>query len=104
MSTVIATEVTPQGLLIPRSALQEWLEQEIEVIKEQQRIIIQPKSAPRTERERVLQILEATGLLLPPESPLDHKPLSARQLDDLAQKFAAGRPLSEIIIEDRGRR
>jgi hypothetical protein len=104
MSTVIATKVTPQGLLIPTSALQEWLEQEIEVIKEQQRIIIQPKSAPRTERDQVLQILEAAGLLLPAEAPPVRKPPSARQLDDLAQKFAAGRPLSEIIVEDRDRR
>jgi len=63
MATAITTWLTPQGLLIPRSAIRGWLDQGVEVIEEQQRIIIQPKSTPRTERERMLYILEAAGLL-----------------------------------------
>lgn len=105
MSTAITSRLTPLGLLIPRSALHEWLEQGIEVIKEQQRIIIQPKSTPRTERERVLYILEVAGLLLPAEPPPPpRKPLSAQELDELTRRFSVGQPLSEIIVEERAER
>jgi hypothetical protein len=34
MSTSVAAQMTPQGLLIPRDAILEWMEQGIEVIKE----------------------------------------------------------------------
>jgi hypothetical protein len=105
MSISIAVKMTPQGLLIPRSALHDWLDQELEIIKEQQRIVIQPKTAPATERERVLQILETAGLLLPVESPMPVRdPLSTPEADKLARKFSIGRPLSEIIVEEREER
>ena len=102
MTDVIAAQMTPKGLLIPHDAIREWQEQGIEVIKEKERIIIQPRSEPRTERERVLQILEAAGLLLPVE-PLSssHKPVSPQEQAELSRKFSVGRPLSEIVIEER---
>lgn len=43
MGTTIATQVVPQGLLVPRSALGEWLEGGVEAIKEKERIVIRPK-------------------------------------------------------------
>jgi hypothetical protein len=102
MGTPIEAQVTPQGLLIPRAVIREWLEQGVDVIKDKDRIVIQPRSTPQTERERVLQILEASGLLLPTEPlPPSHKPVSAEEQAELARKFSAGRPLSEIVIEDR---
>jgi len=102
MSISIAAQVIPQGLLIPRAAIQEWLERGVEVVKDKERIVIQPKPAPVTERERVLQILEASGLLLPPEPlPASHKPLSQGEKAELARKFSVGPSLSEIIIEER---
>ncbi len=55
----------------------------------------------QTERERVLQALETTGLLLPPEPAPPRKFLSAQQRAALVRKFGIGRPLSEIIIEER---
>jgi len=45
MKTTIATQITPQGLLVPRSALGEWLERGVEAVKEEERIIIRPRSA-----------------------------------------------------------
>lgn len=104
MSTSIAAQMTPQGLLIPRDAILEWMERGVEVIKEkdEERIVIQPRPAPRTERERVLQILEASGLLVSPEPlPASHKPLSQEEKAELARKFSIGKPLSEIVIEER---
>ena len=103
MSTTIAAQITPQGLLIPQSAIREWLEQGIEVTKERRRIVIQPRPAPRTERERVLHTLESAGLLLPAESLPPG--VSLREPDGrLEYMFSVGRPLSEVIIEEREER
>ncbi|TEU14019.1 MAG: hypothetical protein E3J21_17115 [Anaerolineales bacterium] len=104
MSTRIAVQIDPKGLLIPRAAIREWLEQGVEVIKDKERIIIQPRSAPRTERERVLQILEASGLLVKPQWEPTSPPVSSTELAELAEKFSVGRPLSEIAIEEREER
>ncbi len=105
MTSPIAARITSQGLLIPRIAIREWLEQDIEVIKDKDRIIIQPRSAPRTERERVLHALEMAGLLLPLEPlPPSYTPVSPEEQAELASKFSVGQPLSEIIIEERADR
>ncbi len=56
------------------------------------------------ERERVLQALEMAGLLLPAEPPPPGRPLTTQQRADLELKFSVGRPLSEIIIEERAER
>jgi hypothetical protein len=104
MATAISVQITPQGLLIPLAVIRDWLEGgDLEIIKESQRIIIQPKPAPPlTERERVLRILEKAGLVVPPEPlPPGHKPVSPEEQMELARKFSVGRPLSEFIIEER---
>ena len=106
MSTLIAAKMTSQGLLIPHAAIREWWERGVEVIvlkdEGKERIIIQPRSKPYTERERVFQALEAAGLLLPVGSlPSSHKPVSPDEQAELARKFSVGRPLSEIVIEER---
>jgi hypothetical protein len=105
MSGRIDAQIVPQGLLIPYDEIREWLEHGVEVTREQERIIIQPRSEPSTERERVLQILQNAGLLLPQSSrSTSHKPLSAEEKEELAQKFSVGTPLSEIVIRDRADR
>jgi hypothetical protein len=102
MGTAIATQVVPQGLLVPRSALGEWLERGVEAVKEKERIVIRPRPVIRDEREDVIRILEEAGLLLPPEPlPASHVPISAERRAELSRKFSVGRPLSELIIEDR---
>ena len=104
MATTIAVQITPQGVLIPHAAIQEWIEQGLEVVKDEQRIIIQPRSAPRTKRERVLRILEDSGLLVKPQWEPTSPPVSSTELAELARKFSVGRPLSEIVIEEREER
>ena len=53
-------------------------------------------------RRRVRETLVAAGLSLPtPDAPPAASPISAERRDELAQRFAAGRPLSELIIEER---
>jgi virulence-associated protein VagC len=100
MTTTIAVQMTPQGLLIPRAALGDW--DEVEVWRENQRIIIQPQaSSPAQERELVVQALRQDGLLVEivgePLSP----PVTPEERVELAKKLSVGRPLSEIVIEER---
>jgi len=102
MSTVIATQVVPQGLLVPRSALGEWLERGVETVRENERIVIRPRPVKSDERDEAIWILEEAGLLLPPEPlPASHVPISDEKRAELSRKFSVGRPLSELVIEDR---
>jgi hypothetical protein len=101
MASSIAIEITAQGVLIPRATIQNW--GEIEVVQEDYRIIIQPKSLTSAqERELILQALREDGLLTtitdteslsPPATPAER----AR----LAKKLSKGRPLSEFVLEER---
>lgn len=102
MGTVIVTQTVPQGLLVPRSALGEWLERGVDVVKEKERIVIRPRPVIPDEREEAIRILEEAGLLLPPEPlPASYVPISAEKRAELSRKFSVGRPLSELVIEDR---
>lgn len=97
----ITVQMTPQGLLIRHPRLQEWLERGVDIIEEDERIIVQPKPVASTDRERVLQTLEATGLLVKPEwSPIS-PPVSDAEYAELAQKFSIGPSLSEALIKER---
>jgi hypothetical protein len=106
MPTTIATQMTPRGLLIPRAAIQEWVQVELEAVKDETGILIRPKvMSPQQERALDMQILEKAGLLLPIESsPTPITSISVERQAELAHKFSVGKPLSEIIIEERGDR
>jgi predicted DNA-binding antitoxin AbrB/MazE fold protein len=56
--------------------------------------------------DEVLQALIATGLLTAPSDRSNAEPLSEAKRQDLADRLGSlpGRPLSEIIIEERGPR
>lgn len=100
MTIKITAQMTPQGLLIPKAALANWSEDELEVVQEQEAIIIRPKGTSSNLRHQVRQILGAAGLLYQPdwETPPD---LSAEERARLAKKLGEGQPLSEMIISDR---
>lgn len=100
MTTSIAVEMTPKGLLIPRAVIQEWIEQGVQVVKDEQSIVIRPKPASADTRAQVRQVLREAGMLYEPrwETP---PPVSAEERADLAKRLAQGRPLSEIVIQDR---
>ena len=100
MATTITTQMTPQGLLVPRSALGEWLERGVDVVKEKERIVIRPRPVMLDEREEAIRILEEAGLLLPPEPLPASVPISDEKRAELSRKFSIGRPLSQIIMEE----
>ena len=102
MGTVIVTQMVPQGLLVPRSALGEWLERGVDVVKEKERIVIRPRPVKPDEREEAIRVLEEAGLLFPlSRCLLLTFPSSAEKRAELSRKFSVGRLLSELVIEDR---
>ncbi|MBU1662162.1 MAG: hypothetical protein KKD28_11905 [Chloroflexi bacterium] len=101
MTTYIPTRITAKGLLIPHSAIREWLNRGVEVVKNEERIIIQPLPSPRSGRDRVVQILANTGLLVKTKWETSTPPVSQDEFKELADKFSQGAPLSEIAIEER---
>ena len=57
---------------------------------------------PVKARITLLDALERSGLLLPPEPlPLEHVPVSEAEFAQLRKDFSKGRPLSEILMEER---
>ena len=57
-----------------------------------------------SEAEQILQSLVAAGLVTPPPHHDDIEPVSEEAWRELTQRLEAspGKPLSEIIIEERG--
>jgi hypothetical protein len=103
MTTIIATKMTPQGLLIPRDEIQEWAQAELEAVKSDRGIMIRPKALTAGEERALdMQILEEAGLLLPVEPLSVPVPsISAERQANLVRKLSVGKPLSEVIIEER---
>jgi virulence-associated protein VagC len=100
MEKPIPLEITERGILIPCEALDELDEDELEAVREGDRIVIRPRTGSADERERVGQVLRAAGLLYEPgwEHP---SPVSEEERARLAQKLGAGGPLSDMILADR---
>jgi predicted DNA-binding antitoxin AbrB/MazE fold protein len=67
------------------------------------RIQILPEE-PADEAEQVIQTLVAAGLITPPPGNSNVDPVSEEERRELAEILgkAPGKPLSEIIIEERG--
>lgn len=73
----------------------------------QVQVYVQPQSTlPEAiaHRRQVHEILLAAGLSLPSSLPPTSSSLSAERRAELAQLFATGRPLSELILEERAGR
>ena len=105
MATTITVQITPEGLLVPRAAVAGW--EEIEVIKREQQIVIRPKKvSARQEWETMVQSLRQARLTSPlaDTSSGQAVPISPERRAELAQALAIGKPLSEIVIEERAER
>jgi hypothetical protein len=103
MTTEIAIQLTPQGLLIPNAALQDWNVNELEAVRRKQTILVRPKHTTDDPRAKVRQALHIAGMLYEPnwETPID---VSPEERARLAQKLTKGQLLSEIIIAEREER
>jgi len=100
MTTTLNIQMTGQGILIPRTAFQDW--GEVEVVQEKRRIVTQPKTSILAQgRELVIQALHEEGLLVETDREPLSPPAMPEERAELAKKLGAGRPLSEIVIEER---
>ena len=94
----IVTAIYEQGVLRPLDPLN---------LREHQAVYIQilTDEVEKGSAEEAIQILVASGLMLPPErGMLPPDPVSEEKRQALAERLgrAPGKPLSELILEDRG--
>jgi predicted DNA-binding antitoxin AbrB/MazE fold protein len=70
------------------------------------RLQIVPEELTDSEDEAAIRTLIEAGVLTPPPGRSDVEPISEQERRELADRLgrAPGKPLSEIIIEDRGER
>lgn len=96
--TKTITAVYENGLLRPLSPLN---------LREHQIVQLQLlPDRPTDEEDEVIRSLIAAGILTPPRGHSDVEPISEQERRELAETLgqAPGKPLSEIIIEERGGR
>jgi predicted DNA-binding antitoxin AbrB/MazE fold protein len=72
----------------------------------QLQIVVEEPAESENEAEAAIRLLVAAGQLTPPPRHPDIAPISEQARHELADRLghAPGKPLSEIIIEDRGER
>lgn len=99
MSTVETARMTDEGLLLPREMVQDL--GEVEVVRRPDYILIKSKAIRDRElHSRARKVLREAGLLV----EVHREPLaevSPEERAELARRLASGRPLSEIVIEER---
>ncbi len=99
MGEMIAA-VYERGALRPLTPLKLREHQRVHI-----QVVVEEASEPEDEREQVINLLLAAGLVLPkPHGPLPPEPLSWKERQALADRLgsAPGKTASEMVIEDRG--
>ncbi len=102
MTKVIALKVTPQGVLVPLPFITAWGDvQEVEIEQRSNAVIIKPKANRASQlHAHIVDEMKAAGLI--EDLPWAQPPVvSSEERARLAEKLSHGKPLSEIIIEDR---
>jgi antitoxin component of MazEF toxin-antitoxin module len=95
-------KVTSQGVLVPRLLIQAWGDiQEVEIEQRPDALVIKPKRRSSAQsREKMIEEMKAAGLIEELHGAPPPK-VSAEERARLAKILSQGKPLSEIIIEDR---
>jgi predicted DNA-binding antitoxin AbrB/MazE fold protein len=97
--TETVTAVYENGVLRPLRPLK---------LRERQTVRLQivPEELTDHEDEAAIRMLVQAGTLTPPPGRSDVEPMSEQERRELADRLGhtPGKPLSEIIIEDRGER
>ena len=99
MSTVETARMTDEGLLLPREMVQDL--GEVEIVRRPDYILIKSKVVHDRElHDQARKVLREAGLLVEVHrKPLPEVPPEERA--EIARRLASGRPLSEIVIEER---
>jgi len=91
------TAVYEQGVLHPLARLPLSEGKTVRLL-----VLESPEGTEQDEARRALHALMAAGLVQPTPPRTDVQPVSEERRQELARALAAGGPLSELIIEDRG--
>jgi predicted DNA-binding antitoxin AbrB/MazE fold protein len=101
---VTVTAVYEEGVLRPvqRLNLREKQTVQIQILQEPSQSLV-AETESEEEMNRILQSLVEAGILTPPPGDSDVEPMTEQARRELAEELgrAPGKPLSEIIIEDR---
>lgn len=100
--TIVAARVTSRGLWIPRALIAAWGNiHEVEIEGRPDAVVITPKSIhPDAQRAEILDRMKAVGLIEDLSWPQATSVASETRMH-LAEVLSRGKPLSEIIMEDR---
>lgn len=100
--TLSTARVTQRGVLVPRTLIKNWKNnQEVEIEQRADAVIIRPKSDQATQlNAQIIAKMKAAGLIEDP-SWSRPQPVSAEERTLLAEKLSHGKPLSQIIMENR---
>jgi predicted DNA-binding antitoxin AbrB/MazE fold protein len=95
----IVTVVYEKGVLRPLQPLNLRERQTVRI-----QVLQEELAEAENEYEAAIRVLVAEGLLTPPPGRSDVPPISEQERLEFADRLgsAPGKPLSEIIIEDRG--
>lgn len=100
MTTTVPVQITRQGLLVTRIAFDD--RGEVKVVRENLRIIIQPKLLTAAqEHELVIQALHVDALLVETGGEPLSPPVAPEERAQLAKKLDSGGALSGIAMEER---
>jgi hypothetical protein len=105
MGRVVDVKITDEGVLIPHPLLEAWGDiQEVEIEQRADALVVKPKAeSSRRLHNRIVDEMKAAGLI--EELPWTRPPaMSTEARANLADKLSQGRPLSELILEDREER
>lgn len=100
MAIAGTAQMTEDGLLVPRAMLQDW--KEIEIVQRPTYLIIKPRQ-PDGQREQLIQEMKEAGLIVELQGP-PPPVVTLQERAALARRLSKGRPLSEIITEERADR
>jgi len=102
---VTVTAVYEKGVLRPvqRLNLREKQTVRIQILQEPGEVL-DAEAEAEAEMNSILKSLVQAGILTPPPGEPDVEPMTEQARRELAEELgrAPGKPLSEIIIEDRG--
>lgn len=105
---VTITAVYEKGVLRPmqRLNLREKQRVQIQILSQESGEPSDAEAEAEREMNRILQALVETGILTSPAGQSDVEPMSDPERQELAEEMGRmpGKPLSEIILEDRCRR
>ena len=105
MGRVVDVKITDEGVLIPHPLLEDWGDiQEVEIEQRADALVVKPKVEGSSRlRDRIVNEMKAAGLIEElPWTP--HLEASTEARARLADRLSQGRPLSELILEDREER